>query len=105
MCADREVELSSGAQAIELVNGVRDGDHEVARRLEGAADGIALLRARIEVEDAKRWGHPSFPGVAARIALRITATSMASWTRAPATGGSRPAAANPIAMMERPMPT
>ncbi len=34
----------------------------------------------------------------------MTATSMASWSRAPATGGSSPNAANTMAIAERPIP-
>ena len=43
-------------------------------------------------------------GRSARSALRMTATSMASCSSAPHTGGSRPAAATPIAASDMPIP-
>ena len=42
--------------------------------------------------------------VRARRALRMTMTSIASWTRAPATGGRKPAAATSMATNDRPIP-
>ena len=48
-------------------------------------------------------GHFSHP-FSARRALRITATSIPSWSRAPATGGRYPNAAKPIAINDAPIP-
>jgi Protein of unknown function (DUF5661) len=62
---------------------------------------------------SRRQTHRSPPRVAtgwrrqprsARSALRMTARSMTSWNRAPATGGRYPAAATAIAAMLSPMP-
>ena len=49
-------------------------------------------------------GRCAFHARNARSALTMTATSIASWSSAPATGVIKPAAANPIATSERPMP-
>jgi hypothetical protein len=91
-----------GRPGCSIVQRIRD----LAQAVEARRKSLVILVQKSR--GLRRHGAPARRlawSVSARNAFRITATSMASWVSAPATGVSQPKAAAPMATPESDIPT